>query len=127
MPKKNTEMDKKLYYSITEVCSYLKLKVHTLRYWENEFKQLKSKRKPGGTRKYTNQQFLLIQNIKKLLYEDKISIQGVKKILGNKQEKFLSTPDKEKKIASILTRISKIQSKLKKILASNFINKSTTK
>lgn len=76
---------KKLYYSISEVCSMTALEQHVLRYWESEFPQLKPKKNRAGNRAYREKDIDIINYIKHLLYEEKFTITGAKKkLLENK-------------------------------------------
>lgn len=74
---------KKLYYSISEVSKITGLEQYILRYWENEFEQLKPQKNRAGNRIFTNKDIQLILFIKKLLREQKYTIEGAKKILEN--------------------------------------------
>jgi DNA-binding transcriptional MerR regulator len=82
MAMKNFSM-KKLYYSISEVSRITDLEQYVLRYWETEFEQLKPAKNSSGNRIYTNKDIKLILLIKKLLKEEKYTIEGAKKILRN--------------------------------------------
>lgn len=73
---------KKLYYSIGEVCDMTQLKQYVLRYWENEFDLLKPSKNRSGNRIYTKEDVDNILLIKKLLYEEKYTIEGAKKKLS---------------------------------------------
>lgn len=77
---------KKLYYSISEVSKLTELEQYILRYWETEFEQLKPSKNRAGNRIYTNKDIQLILKIKKLLREEKYTIDGAKKILEGGQE-----------------------------------------
>lgn len=72
---------KKLYYSISEVSKLTDLEQYILRYWETEFDQLKPSKNRAGNRIYTNKDIKLIIRIKKLLRDEKYTIEGAKKIL----------------------------------------------
>ncbi len=72
---------KKLYYSISEVSKLTNLEQYILRYWETEFEQLKPGKNRAGNRIYTNKDIKLILQIKRLLREEKYTIEGAKKIL----------------------------------------------
>lgn len=74
---------KKLYYSISEVSRITDLEQYVLRYWETEFELLKPAKNSSGNRIYTNKDIKLILLIKKLLKEEKYTIEGAKKILKN--------------------------------------------
>jgi len=82
MAMKNFSM-KKLYYSISEVSRITDLEQYVLRYWETEFDQLNPSKNSSGNRIYTNKDIKLILLIKKLLKEEKYTIEGAKKILKN--------------------------------------------
>ncbi len=73
------EPDKK-YLSIREVSERTDVPPYTLRYWEKEFIQLKPERH-SGMRKYSQEDVYLIKKIKTLLYDEKFTIDGVKKYL----------------------------------------------
>lgn len=73
---------KKLYYSISEVCEMTELKQYVLRYWENEFEILQPSKNRSGNRIYTKDDIDNIMTIKKLLYEEKYTIEGAKKVLA---------------------------------------------
>jgi DNA-binding transcriptional MerR regulator len=72
---------KKLYYSISEVSKITGLEQYVLRYWENEFEQLKPQKNRAGNRIYTNKDIQLILFVKKLLRDEKYTIDGAKQIL----------------------------------------------
>jgi len=91
MAMKNFSM-KKLYYSISEVSRITDLEQYVLRYWETEFEQLKPAKNSSGNRIYTNKDIKLILLIKKLLKEEKYTIEGAKKILRN-----FNVPDDDEK------------------------------
>lgn len=82
MAMKNFSM-KKLYYSISEVSRICDLEQYVLRYWETEFEQLKPAKNSSGNRIYTNKDIKMILLIKKLLKEEKYTIEGAKKIIKN--------------------------------------------
>lgn len=74
---------KKLYYSISEVSKLTSLEQYILRYWETEFEQLKPGKNRAGNRIYTNKDIKLILQIKRLLREEKYTIEGAKKIMAD--------------------------------------------
>ena len=91
------------------------LQTHTLRYWETQFKQIKPTIKAGNRRYYYQKDYQIIKNIKFLLRDKGLTINGVKKILDSK--KSLSIDDNAnlgvyksdlKKIKSVKERIKKI-------------------
>jgi len=74
---------KKLYYSISEVSKITDLEQYVLRYWESEFEQLKPAKNRAGNRIYTNREIKLILYIKKLLRDERYTIEGAKQVLKN--------------------------------------------
>ena len=72
---------KKLYYSISEVSKITGLKQYVLRFWETEFTDLKPAKNRAGNRIYRLSDIKLIFLIKKLLYEDKYTIEGARQKL----------------------------------------------
>lgn len=71
----------KFYYTIGEVCNLLDMKAHVLRYWEKEFSQLKPKKILGRNRRYSLDDIELLKQIKHMLYEQRLTIEGAKKKL----------------------------------------------
>jgi DNA-binding transcriptional MerR regulator len=72
---------KKLYYSISEVSKITDLEQYVLRYWESEFEELKPQKNRAGNRIYTNRDIKLILYIKKLLRDERYTIEGAKQVL----------------------------------------------
>lgn len=72
---------KKLYYSISEVSKITGLKQYVLRFWETEFADLKPAKNRAGNRIYRLSDIKLVFLIKKLLYEDKYTIEGARQKL----------------------------------------------
>ena len=71
----------KKYYSITEVAELCKVKAHTLRFWEKEFKELKPVTRKGNRRYYQNEDIDVIKQIYSLLYQEGMTIAGAKRNL----------------------------------------------
>lgn len=68
----------KLYFPISEASELCALEPHVLRYWEQEFLQLKPIRRLGNRRYYQPKDIMLIRQIRKLLYEEGYTIEGAK-------------------------------------------------
>jgi len=79
------ELPDRVFYRIKEVCSLTGLKPHVLRYWEQEFKDIKPIKSPKGQRLYKRKDLDTIITIKKLLYEKKYTIDGAKRFLSDKK------------------------------------------
>jgi len=67
---------KKAYYSIGEVCDLTGLKPHVLRYWETQFDALHPSKNSAGNRVYRPKEIELVLLVKRLLYEEKYTIEG---------------------------------------------------
>ena len=68
----------KRYFTIGEVSELCGVKPHVLRYWEQEFTQLKPVKRRGNRRYYQHHEVLLIRRIRQLLYEDGFTISGAR-------------------------------------------------
>ncbi|MDC1173377.1 MerR family transcriptional regulator [Methylophilaceae bacterium] len=77
----------KRYFTIGEVSVLCDLKPHVLRYWEQEFDQLKPSTRRGNRRYYQQEDVVLIRKIRELLYFEGFTIQGAKSKLSDR--KFL--------------------------------------
>jgi len=77
-----TEIPKKLFYKIGEVCSLTDTQPYVLRFWESEFPQLAPKKTRTGQRVYRPRDIEMVLEIKKLLYEEGFTIAGARKKLG---------------------------------------------
>lgn len=71
----------KRYFTIGEVSDLCAVKPHVLRYWEQEFTQLKPLKRRGNRRYYQRHDVLLIRQIRSLLYEQGFTIGGAKQKL----------------------------------------------
>ncbi|HHJ18812.1 MAG TPA: MerR family transcriptional regulator [Gammaproteobacteria bacterium] len=71
----------KRYFTIGEVSELCGVKPHVLRYWEQEFPQLKPVKRRGNRRYYQRQDVLLIRQIRSLLYEHGYTIGGARQKL----------------------------------------------
>ena len=68
----------KLYYSISDVSQVTDVKQHVLRYWESEFPELKPAKNRAGNRTFKSRDVKIIFLIKRLLYQEKFTIEGAK-------------------------------------------------
>jgi DNA-binding transcriptional MerR regulator len=68
----------KRYFTIGEVSELCGVKPHVLRYWEQEFTQLKPIKRRGNRRYYQHHEVLLIRRIRQLLYDDGFTISGAR-------------------------------------------------
>lgn len=86
----------KRYFTIGEVSELCGVKPHVLRYWEQEFTQLKPVKRRGNRRYYQHHEVLLIRRIRELLYEQGFTISGARNKLdsrGAAEPSFSDEPD----------------------------------
>jgi DNA-binding transcriptional MerR regulator len=74
----------KRYFTIGEVSELCGVKSHVLRYWEQEFTQLKPVKRRGNRRYYQHHEVLLIRRIRELLYEQGFTINGARNKLESR-------------------------------------------
>jgi DNA-binding transcriptional MerR regulator len=74
----------KRYFTIGEVSDLCGVKPHVLRYWEQEFTQLKPVKRRGNRRYYQHHEVLLIRRIRELLYEQGFTISGARNKLDSR-------------------------------------------
>jgi DNA-binding transcriptional MerR regulator len=89
-PSNNNELPtipSKRYFTIGEVSELCAVKPHVLRYWEQEFPQLKPVKRRGNRRYYQRQEVILIRQIRSLLYEDGFTIGGARQKLSGEEIK----------------------------------------
>ena len=102
-----TEVAEKLYYRIGEVEALTAIPAYVLRYWESEFKLLRPKKNPAGQRLYRPRDLELVQRIKTLLYDERLTLEGAKKrlIAESRRTDQLELGMKEVAYAEALRRI----------------------
>ena len=76
----------KPFLKIGEVARWIGVKPHVLRYWESEFPSLKPRKNPSGQRIYAKADLEAIVEIKNLLYNQRYTISGAKKMLARHKE-----------------------------------------
>ena len=77
----------KRYFTIGEVSDLCAVKPHVLRYWEQEFPQLKPVKRRGNRRYYQRQDVLIIRQIRSLLYDEGFTIGGARQRLTGEDAK----------------------------------------
>ena len=80
----------KRYFTIGEVSDLCGVKPHVLRYWEQEFTQLKPVKRRGNRRYYQHHEVLLIRRIRELLYDQGFTISGAR----NRLDEIVSEPSR---------------------------------
>jgi len=76
----------KRYFTIGEVSDLCGVKAYVLRYWEQEFTQLRPMKRRGNRRYYQHHEVLLIRRIRELLYEEGFTISGARHRLAQGEE-----------------------------------------
>jgi DNA-binding transcriptional MerR regulator len=84
----------KRYFTIGEVSELCGVKPHVLRYWEQEFTQLKPVKRRGNRRYYQHHEVLLIRRIRELLYEQGFTISGARARLDEAAVQLKSSSSK---------------------------------
>ncbi|MFN8359183.1 MAG: MerR family transcriptional regulator [Candidatus Kapaibacterium sp.] len=77
---KNNQTEK-LYYSISDVSQIIDEEQYVLRYWEREFAEIKPRKNRAGNRAYTAKDVAIVLTIKRLLRNDRLTIQGARDVL----------------------------------------------
>ena len=83
MEKSLPPIPPKRYFTIGEVSELCRVKPYVLRYWEQEFTQLKPMKRRGNRRYYQHHEVLLIRRIRELLYEQGFTISGARNKLAD--------------------------------------------
>ena len=83
----------KRYFTIGEVSDLCGVKPHVLRYWEQEFTQLKPVKRRGNRRYYQHHEVLLIRKIRELLYEQGFTISGARNRLDGAEHTTQTTSE----------------------------------
>ncbi|HEY2994936.1 MAG TPA: MerR family transcriptional regulator [Methylomirabilota bacterium] len=116
----------KLYYRIGEVEQITAVPAYVLRYWESEFKLLRPKKNPAGQRLYRPRDLELVQRIKALLYDERLTLEGAKKRLlaeSRKNGEQLELGLRETVYADALRRIRDRLTTLRERLVSTSISR----
>jgi len=103
----------KRYFTIGEVSDLCGVKAHVLRYWEQEFTQLKPVKRGGNRRYYQHHEVLLIRRIRQLLYEEGFTINGARGRLNNVIEQRAEDPQ----LLQSSTNLSELHREIREILA----------
>jgi DNA-binding transcriptional MerR regulator len=105
----------KRYFTIGEVSELCGVKPHVLRYWEQEFTQLKPVKRRGNRRYYQHHEVLLIRRIRDLLYEQGFTISGAR----NRLDEGVSSSGRElaERTEAGSVDLAAIRSEIKSIIA----------
>ena len=101
----------KRYFTIGEVSDLCGVKPHVLRYWEQEFTQLKPVKRRGNRRYYQHHEVLLIRRIRDLLYDQGFTISGAR----NRLDEIVTEPAKLARGASA-ANLATLRKEIKSVL-----------
>jgi DNA-binding transcriptional MerR regulator len=85
------EIPDKLYFRIGDVAKIAQVKPFVLRFWETEFPQLGPKKSGTGHRLYRRKDVELVLEIKRLLYEERFTIEGARNLLATRSNSKIKT------------------------------------
>jgi DNA-binding transcriptional MerR regulator len=114
----------KRYFTIGEVSELCGVKPHVLRYWEQEFTQLKPVKRRGNRRYYQHHEVLLIRRIRELLYEEGFTISGARNRLDSSRadngrieaEEKPEPPAREGRVSQVGVDVAAIKRELRAVL-----------
>ncbi len=98
----------RVFYRIKEVCTLTGLKPHILRYWEQEFRDIKPVKSSRGQRLYRKKDLDAIFAIKKLLYDRRFTIDGARRYLSTQKTLFVEIKEELMEIVKILDKGDRI-------------------
>ena len=107
----------KRYFTIGEVSELCGVKPHVLRYWEQEFTQLKPVKRRGNRRYYQHHEVLLVRRIRELLYEQGFTISGARNRLDSRMADAAPDPGHAARASSGGVDAMEIRRELTEILA----------
>src|SRR5471030_1161079 len=103
----------KRYFTIGEVGELCGVKPHVLRYWEQEFTQLKPVKRRGNRRYYQHHEVLLIRRIRDLLYDQGFTISGAR----NRLDEIVMEPVKASRaVAAGKANLAAVRKEIKSVL-----------
>jgi DNA-binding transcriptional MerR regulator len=102
----------KRYFTIGEVSELCGVKPHVLRYWEQEFTQLKPVKRRGNRRYYQHHEVLLIRRIRDLLYDQGFTINGAR----NRLDEIVSPAKASRNPVAIGKNFSSLRREIKGVL-----------
>lgn len=107
----------KRYFTIGEVGVLCGVKPHVLRYWEQEFAQLRPVKRRGNRRYYQHQEVLLIRRIRELLYEQGFTISGARNRLGQGAAELRSANTESATASQLPVDVALIRGEISNVLS----------
>jgi DNA-binding transcriptional MerR regulator len=116
-PIEHPPIAKKVYYSIGEVCDLSGLKPHVLRYWETQFEVLNPTKNRAGNRVYRARDVEVVLLVKRLLYDEKYTIEGAnQKLIEMRRDRELRSEGQEVVAPEFLVGIKQELEELRDLL-----------
>jgi len=100
-------VQEKLFYKISEVSQQTGLEPYVIRFWETEFPTLHPRKSKGNQRTYTKREIDLIVEIKRLLYQEKLTIPGARKRLKSSSQKNNRQKNSQNEVRHSLSSVKK--------------------
>jgi len=110
-PSNNDELPPipgKRYFTIGEVSELCCVKPHVLRYWEQEFPQLKPVKRRGNRRYYQRQDVVMIRQIRSLLYDQGYTIGGARQRMDGEDEAVVSSDEYKELIREMIEELEEL-------------------
>ena len=106
----------KRYFTIGEVSELCAVKPHVLRYWEQEFPQLKPVKRRGNRRYYQHHEVLLIRRIRDLLYDQGFTISGARTRLDEMVAEPVKAPRAAAAPVAVNSNLASLRSEIKGVI-----------
>lgn len=107
----------KLYFKIGEVAALIGVKPYVLRYWESEFKAIKPAKTRSKHRLYRKRDIEILRQIKHLLYQERLTIEGARKRLKGHESPGPTRSDRDTRLRATLGRVKKDLESLHRMLS----------
>ena len=104
--------DKKLYFGIGEVAQMLQVNTSKIRYWENEFPNVKPRKNRKGDRQFTKADVDVLKEIQRLTSVEGMTLDGVKKVLNSKPIRVSEKQKLVKQLEEIKSFLTQLKEKL---------------
>jgi len=102
----------KRYFTIGEVSELCGVKPHVLRYWEQEFTQLKPVKRRGNRRYYQHHEVLLIRRIRELLYDQGFTISGAR----NRLDEMVAEPMRTARTGASPSAVADVRKEIRSVI-----------
>lgn len=102
----------KLFYKIGEVSKIVGVEPYVLRFWETEFPILSPRKSRSGQRIYTKKDIDMLLQIKKLLYEEKYTIDGARRKLNGEELRIEEKSERQEKVTEGLEHLDSVNEKI---------------